>query len=303
MTVEIEYLHGADPVAVDATGAIAQEALAALEEIWGNRALRIRSGGSIPIVGTFSGVLDVPVLLMGFGLEDDRLHSPNEKFNISHFYSGIRAVARFLDRLALMPASAAGTAPDGHMTATHKKPQIERELKFAGVDLDQLRSRLLELECERVGPPSNEDNWLLDRKGELLASGGVLRVRQDGRGALITFKGPASFDGPAKLRRELEIEVEDSESALALFTALGYEVVRRYQKIREEWRLGSEIICLDHTPIGDFVEFEGAKAEAVAKRCGFDLATSLRKSYLMLYEDYIAEHPDAPRDMIFRDGS
>jgi predicted adenylyl cyclase CyaB len=187
------------------------------------------------------------------------------------------------------------------MTPGQKKPLIERELKFAGVDLDQLRSRLLELECERLGPPSNEDNWLLDRKGELHAAGGVLRVRQDGRGALITFKGPATFDGPAKLRRELEIEVEDSESALALFTALGYEVVRRYQKIREEWRLGSEIICLDHTPIGDFVEFEGAKAEAVAKRCGFDLATSLRKSYLMLYEEYIAQHPDAPRDMVFRD--
>ena len=107
VTVEVEYLHGADPVAVDATGPIAQEALAALAEVWGNRALRTRSGGSIPIVGTFSGVLGVPVLLMGFGLEDDRLHSPNEKFNISHFYSGIRAVARFLDRLAAMPATAA----------------------------------------------------------------------------------------------------------------------------------------------------------------------------------------------------
>ena len=42
------------------------------------------------------------------------------------------------------------------MTATHKKPQIERELKFAGVDLDQLRSRLLELECERLGTPPAE---------------------------------------------------------------------------------------------------------------------------------------------------
>jgi len=103
VTVEVEFLHGADPVAVDATGPIAQQALAALAEVWGNRAQRIRTGGSIPIVGTFSGVLGVPVLLMGFGLEDDRLHSPNEKFNISHFYSGIRAVARFLDRLAAMP--------------------------------------------------------------------------------------------------------------------------------------------------------------------------------------------------------
>ncbi len=116
VTVEVEYLHGADPVAVDATGPIAQEALAALEEVWGNRALRTRSGGSIPIVGTFSGVLGVPVLLMGFGLEDDRLHSPNEKFNISHFYSGIRAVARFLDRLAAMPPAPAATAAPARMS-------------------------------------------------------------------------------------------------------------------------------------------------------------------------------------------
>ncbi|MEZ5312463.1 MAG: CYTH domain-containing protein [Thermoanaerobaculia bacterium] len=103
------------------------------------------------------------------------------------------------------------------MTAATKKPSIERELKFAGVDLDQLRSRLLELECERVGPPSDEDNWLLDRGGELAAANGVLRVRQDGQGALITFKGPAAFEGAVKVRKELEIKIEDAEEALVLF--------------------------------------------------------------------------------------
>lgn len=185
------------------------------------------------------------------------------------------------------------------MSPPAKKPQLEREVKFAGVDLDQLRSRLLELEAERVGPPSDEDNWLLDREGELAGQGGVLRVRRDGQGALVTFKGPASYDGNAKVRKELEIRIESAEDALTLFSALGYEIVRRYQKIREEWRLGSEIICLDHTPIGDFVEFEGAKAEAVAKRCGFDPATAVRKSYLMLYDDHLAANPEAPRDMIF----
>lgn len=187
------------------------------------------------------------------------------------------------------------------MAATTKKPQVEREVKFAGVDLDQLRSRLLELEAERVGPPSDEDNWLLDRRGELASSAGVLRVRRDGQGALITFKGAASFEGATKVRRELEVRVESADDALTLFRALGYEVVRRYQKIREEWRLGSETICLDHTPIGDFVEFEGSKAEAVAKRCGFDVATAMRKSYLMLYDDHLAANPEAPRDMIFAD--
>jgi acetylornithine deacetylase/succinyl-diaminopimelate desuccinylase-like protein len=61
--------------------------------------VRIREGGSIPIVSAFSQVLGKPVLLLGFGLTDDALHSPNEKFNISHFYNGIRSVVRLLDRL------------------------------------------------------------------------------------------------------------------------------------------------------------------------------------------------------------
>ena len=182
-----------------------------------------------------------------------------------------------------------------------KKPQIERELKFAGVDLDMLRSRLLELEAERVGPPSDEDNWILDRGGELRATGSVLRIRKDGQGCLVTFKGPATFEGSTKVRRELEIRLANAEDALILFEALGYVVEKRYQKIREEWRLGSEMICLDHTPIGDFVEFEGDRAEAVAKRCGFDIAKALRKSYLMLYAEHLASHPSAPFDMVFAD--
>jgi acetylornithine deacetylase/succinyl-diaminopimelate desuccinylase-like protein len=62
--------------------------------------VRIREGGSIPIVSTFASVLQCPVLLLGFGLNDDGLHSPNEKFNISHFYNGIRSVTRLLDRLS-----------------------------------------------------------------------------------------------------------------------------------------------------------------------------------------------------------
>jgi predicted adenylyl cyclase CyaB len=187
------------------------------------------------------------------------------------------------------------------MKSATKKPNVERELKFAGVDLDLLRSRLLELEAERVGPPSDEENWILDRGGELRSTGSVLRIRRDGQGCLVTFKGPASYDGAAKVRKELEIRLANAEDALVLFEALGYAIEKRYQKIREEWQLGAESICLDHTPIGDFVEFEGSKAEAVAKRCGFDPATAVRKSYLMLYEDHLLAHPDAPKDMVFPD--
>lgn len=98
VTVEVEPHHGAEPVLVETDGPLVDAALAAMEDVW-KRPVRVREGGSIPIVSTFSQVLGVPILLLGFGLSDDRLHSPNEKFNISNYQGGIRAVVRMLDRI------------------------------------------------------------------------------------------------------------------------------------------------------------------------------------------------------------
>lgn len=180
-----------------------------------------------------------------------------------------------------------------------ERSEIERELKFAAEELNTLRERLVELEAERVSPASSEENWVLDRGSELQASGCILRLRKDRSGAILTYKGPAVMDGGVKLRRELETRVEDLEQMRRVFEQLGYHMVRRYQKVREEWRLGGVKICLDHTPIGDFVEFEGTGAETVAKRCGFDPKEAERRNYLRLYEDYVKEHPDASPDMVF----
>jgi acetylornithine deacetylase/succinyl-diaminopimelate desuccinylase-like protein len=57
----------------------------------------VRGGGSIPIVGDFARELDIPTVLMGFGLPDDGLHSPNEKYRISNYYLGIQTIAKFLE--------------------------------------------------------------------------------------------------------------------------------------------------------------------------------------------------------------
>lgn len=65
-------------------------------ETLGRPTVFIRSGGSIPIVGEFATHLGIPTALMGFGLPDDGLHSPNEKFRISNYYLGIETIARFL---------------------------------------------------------------------------------------------------------------------------------------------------------------------------------------------------------------
>lgn len=178
---------------------------------------------------------------------------------------------------------------------------IEREIKFNGVEHERLRERLAELEAERIGSPAFEDNWVFDRRGELSGVGSILRLRSDGHGARLTFKGPARFEGRTKLRQEHEVRLLDAAEARALLECLGYQAVKRYQKVREEWELGGVTIALDHTPVGDFAEFEGEGAETVARRCGFDLETAERRTYLRLYEDYLKEHPEAPPDMIFRE--
>lgn len=181
-------------------------------------------------------------------------------------------------------------------------PYYERELKFAGAELDRLRDRLGELEAERAGQGTFEENWVFDREAELESTGRLLRLRKDGQGvAWLTYKGPLRFEGRTRLRVEHEVQVDDVDTARALLEGLGYSAVRRYQKMREVWRLGGVIVALDHTPIGDFAEFEGDAAERVARRFGFDPERAERRSYLRLYAEYRKEHPEAPPDMVFPD--
>lgn len=72
----------------------------ALEAVYGKRPVLIGSGGSIPVVEQVKRLLGMDTLLMGFGLDDDRMHSPNEKFEVTCFTRGMKAHAALLDRLA-----------------------------------------------------------------------------------------------------------------------------------------------------------------------------------------------------------
>ena len=176
---------------------------------------------------------------------------------------------------------------------------VERELKFSDVDHNELRGRLAELEAEQQGPPALEDNYIFDQDGKLQESHELLRLRVDRGGCKLTYKGPARFEGRLKIRDEHETSLGDVDAGRAILEALGYEQVARYQKYREEWLLGSLVICLDHTPIGDFAEFEGEGCDRVAKRCGLDPDSAERRNYLRLYEDHLKAHPDAGREMVF----
>ncbi|MEM6792519.1 MAG: class IV adenylate cyclase [Acidobacteriota bacterium] len=178
---------------------------------------------------------------------------------------------------------------------------VERELKFAVVDHDALRERLESLEAERQGSPAFEDNWVFDREGVLEEEGRMLRLRLGGSGSWLTIKGPASYEGRVKVREETETSVGDAEKMRSILEALGYRLAYRYQKYREEWHLGSIVISLDHTPVGDFVEFEGEGCEKIAQRSGFDPEDAERRNYLRLWADHQEKNPEAPPDMVFRE--
>ncbi|WP_314589492.1 dipeptidase [Paenibacillus terrigena] len=81
---------------IDPTDRVLQVAADAYGTIYGTRALFTKDGGSIPIVETFSRVLEAPVVMMGFGLPDENLHAPNEHFNLENFDKGLLTIVEFL---------------------------------------------------------------------------------------------------------------------------------------------------------------------------------------------------------------
>jgi acetylornithine deacetylase/succinyl-diaminopimelate desuccinylase-like protein len=96
VTAELKVLHAGAPSLTNPDNRFIRAAAEAMKQIFGRDTVYIRSGGSIPIVGVFDAYLGIPSVMMGFGLPDDNLHAPNEKFHLPNFYRGIDAVERFL---------------------------------------------------------------------------------------------------------------------------------------------------------------------------------------------------------------
>ena len=97
VTVEVENLHNANPVLVPRDSEMMQAGMRAIEAGFSAKPVFIREGGSIPIVGTFQECLKSPVLLLGYGLSTDNIHSPNEKFHLQNFWNGARTTAILME--------------------------------------------------------------------------------------------------------------------------------------------------------------------------------------------------------------
>jgi acetylornithine deacetylase/succinyl-diaminopimelate desuccinylase-like protein len=95
--MEVRVLSGAPATVVNPDHPAISVAARAFADTMHRETVFTRSGGSIPIVGEIAKHLGIPTILMGFGLPDDGLHSPNEKFKVANYYTGIMTVAHFLE--------------------------------------------------------------------------------------------------------------------------------------------------------------------------------------------------------------
>ena len=96
VTVEVRLIHSGEATVIGTDNPYIRAAARSLAEVWGTETVYIRSGGSIPIVGEFERHLKIPTVMMGFGLPDDNLHAPNEKFHLANFYRGIDSIIEYL---------------------------------------------------------------------------------------------------------------------------------------------------------------------------------------------------------------
>jgi acetylornithine deacetylase/succinyl-diaminopimelate desuccinylase-like protein len=97
--VRVRDLHGGDAWLTPRDHQVLVAAGKALERAFSKAPVFIREGGSIPVVATFDRMLKAPAALVGFGLNDDNLHAPNEKFDLENFYKGMEASAYLMEEL------------------------------------------------------------------------------------------------------------------------------------------------------------------------------------------------------------
>jgi acetylornithine deacetylase/succinyl-diaminopimelate desuccinylase-like protein len=93
--VKVSLHHGGEPYMTPIDSKGYKAAAKAIETTFGKQPIPVRGGGSIPICALFEKELSVKIIFMGFGLDSDNLHSPNEKFNIANYYKGIETIPYF----------------------------------------------------------------------------------------------------------------------------------------------------------------------------------------------------------------
>jgi adenylate cyclase class 2 len=181
----------------------------------------------------------------------------------------------------------------------------ETEIKLAVPDVKTARGLLRAAGFRVSRRRVFETNAVFDTpEMGLRRAAAVLRVRQAGGVATVTYKGPAEV-GRHKSREELELEISDARAMGAIIERLGLGPVFRYDKYRTEYRQPgrSGIATLDETPVGVYLELEGAPnwIDRAARKLGFTEDDYITASYARLYLEWCARNGVRPSDMVFSD--
>lgn len=184
--------------------------------------------------------------------------------------------------------------------------KLEIEIKLRTDDaVRRLRDSGLRWEVEI--PRHFEENWLLDtHDGQMAGRSSAIRVRIVGQNAWVTYKGPPAPQSRYKVREELETQVLDGHTMLAIFERLGFRRAFSYQKWRTVYRLflpdGSSLRAMvDDTPLGQYLELEGERPhiDAVAGILGYGPDDYITKSYIALQAEACRQAGRPLTDMVF----
>jgi len=178
----------------------------------------------------------------------------------------------------------------------------ELEVKFFVSDLGAIENKAKSLGASLLQPRTFEINLRFDTPdGTLGRSFRVLRLRKD-TAARLTYKGPSTNYGGARLREEIEFTVSDFEKARVFLEALGYQVSMIYEKFRAVYDLARVHVTFDELPYGNFVELEGPDPESLRRvndRLGLDWQAQVPASYSVLFDSLKSEYNLPFRDLTF----
>lgn len=173
----------------------------------------------------------------------------------------------------------------------------ETEIKIKIDNIAAIKQKLLELKADLYKKRALEVDEYFDKKGMLKKTDQVLRLRDN---TLFTYKGPQEKKQKLKIREEIEVMVDNGEYLKKILEKLGYTNLKRKEKYREAYVLGTTKIVIDETPMGNYIEIEGTKesVQQAAQKLGFTEKQFNKKSYTALWEEYAAKN-NIKGDMVF----
>jgi adenylate cyclase, class 2 len=167
-----------------------------------------------------------------------------------------------------------------------EREATENEVKLRVPDVESARRLVRRLGAFLVQPRHFEDNLVFDdERGGISGKSCLLRLRTTSTGNSVTFKGPRAVVEGVKQREEIECRVDDPVALRTVLERLGLRVTFRYQKYREVYEWNDVEIVIDETPIGVFIEIEGAVADIheTAEALGFGAESYIVESYAALF--------------------